>query len=341
MLVSSRTKTRMGSITNQKLSIVEFFKEKGFNEESINKMLRRCNRLESAGVEAANENWDYLESIGIQKRKLPYVVSKCPKILTLSLNQKLVPTVQCLATFGSKPGDVASAITKFPNILSHSVEEKLCPLLAFFQALGISDKQLGKMLLLNPRLISYSIETKLTQITDFLASIGLDKDGWIGKILVKNPFLVGYSVQKRLQPTIEFFKAIGLDELNLQRVVCNFPEVFCRDVDKVLKPNLAFLKGCGFDDKQIATLVAGYPPVLIKSVKKSLEPKIRFLVEHMGREISEVADYPEFFRHGTKKCLEYRQKLLKQKNINCSLSEMLKCNQKKFMVKYGLISGFS
>ncbi|KAG6495367.1 hypothetical protein ZIOFF_043170 [Zingiber officinale] len=218
-------------------------------------MLRRCNRLENIERERASENWSYLESIGIQKRKLPYGLSRS------------------------------------------------CPLLAFFQALGISEKQLGKMLLLNPRLISYS-ELKLTQITDFLTIIGLNKEWLITKTLAKNPFLLGYSVEKRLWPTTEFLKWIGLDELSLQRVVCYFPEVFCRDVDRVLRPNLAFLKRCGFDNKQIANFVAGYPPALIKSVSKSLEPKMRFLVEEMGRDISEIANYLEFFRHGKNKSLE-------------------------------------
>ncbi|CAD5189258.1 unnamed protein product [Musa acuminata subsp. malaccensis] len=221
----------MERMTDQKHSIVEFFKEKGFDDESINRLMRRCNRLESTGRGRATESWDYLGSIGIQKRRLLYVVSKCPKILTMGLNQKLVTTVRCLATLGSKPGEVTSAITKFPHIVSCSVEEKLCPLLAFFHMLGISDKQLGKMLLLNPRLISCSVETKLTQITDFLASIGLNKEGLIV--------------------------------------------------------------------------------------------------------------YPEFFRHGEKKSLEFRHKLLKQKNVHCSLSEMLSCNRKMFIAKYGLAAGFS
>ncbi|CAL9127544.1 unnamed protein product [Musa textilis] len=138
-------------MTDQKHSIVEFFEEKGFDDESMNRMMRRCNRLESTGRGRASESWDYLGSIEIQKRRLPYDVSKCLKILTLGLNQKLVPTVRCLAILGSKPGEVV----KFPHIFSHTLEEKLCPLLlAFFRMLGTSEKQLGEILLLNPRLIS-------------------------------------------------------------------------------------------------------------------------------------------------------------------------------------------
>jgi mTERF domain-containing protein len=69
-----------------------------------------------------------------------------------------------------------------------------------------------------------------------------------------------------------------------------------------------------------------------------LEPRIKFLVEEMGRDMGEVVDYPQFFRHGLKRSLEYRHKVLKQNNSSCSLSEMLDCNQKKFAMKFGLIA---
>ncbi|KVH98345.1 Mitochodrial transcription termination factor-related protein, partial [Cynara cardunculus var. scolymus] len=321
-------------------SILWFFKHKGFDEKGINEIFRKCKRLECVQKENLSANWDYLKSIGIHERKLPSIVTKCPRIMTLDLNEKLVPMVQCLATLGTKPDEVASAITKFPHILTHSVEEKLCPLLGFFESLGVSGTQLGKMILHNPRIISYSIDTKLSGVVDFLASIGLTKEGMIGKILVKNPSIMGYNVEKRLRPTTEFLLSLGITKPDLQKVAVNFPEVLCRDVDRILRPNLDYLKTRGFDSQQIATLVARYPPILIKSVKNSLEPRIRFLVEVMDRRIEEAAAYPEFFQHGLKKRLEKREKLLKQRNISCSLSEMLDCNHKKFLSRFDLVEKF-
>ncbi|XVE93027.1 hypothetical protein REPUB_Repub01dG0154600 [Reevesia pubescens] len=288
--------------------IMWFLRDKGFDDKS-NEMFKKCKRLQGVQKERASENWSYLKSIGIQERKLPSVVSRCPKILALGLNERLVPMVECLATLGTKCHEVASAIARFPHIVSHSVEEKLCPLLAFFQALGVPEKQLGKMIILNPRLISYSIESKLTEIVDFLATLGLTREGMIGKVLAKYPFIMGYSVDKRLCPTSEFLKSVGLSETNLQTVAMNFPEVLCRDMSK--------------------------------SIKNSLEPRIRFLVEVMGRQIDEVANYPDFFRHGLKKRLELRHRLLKEKDVSCSLSDMLDCNQKKFLLKFGLFKGFA
>lgn len=318
--------------------IMWFFKDKGFDDKRIHEMLKKCKRLEDISREKASENWNYLTSIGIKERKLPPVVGKCPKILTLDLHEKLVPMVECLATLTTKRTEVASAITRFPNILSHNIEEKLCPLLAFFETLGVPDKQLGKMILSNPRIISYSIDTKLLEIVEFLASLGISREGMVSKVLVKYPFILGYSVDKRLRPTAEFFRSVvGLTEMDLQRVVMNFPEVLCRDANKSLKPNLTYLNSCGFDYRQVAALVTGYPLVLIKSINNSLEPRIKFLVNVMERQIGEIADYPEFFKHGLKKRLESRHKILTQKGKICSLSEMLDCNQKKFASKFVLV----
>lgn len=171
--------------TGNNSSIMWFFKDKGFDDKSINAMLKKCKRLEDVQREKADENWAYLTSIGILERKLPNVVARCPKILSLGLDEKLIPMVQFLGTLlGTKPNDIATAVTKFPQILAHSVEEKLCPLLAFFESLGIHENQLGKMLMFNPRIISYSIESKLAQIVEFLSSLGLSNEV-IGKVLVK------------------------------------------------------------------------------------------------------------------------------------------------------------
>ncbi|ONK81869.1 uncharacterized protein A4U43_C01F33700 [Asparagus officinalis] len=326
----------METTTNShKAQVIGFLKQKGFVDDQIHDIFKRCNKLETIERASIDGNWNYLTSIGIQERKLPRVISKCPKILTLSLDNKLIPTVNCLLTLGSKPSEVSSAIVKFPNVLSHSVEDKLCPLLAFFQSLGIQDKQVGKLLLLNPRLISYSIESKFSKIVEFLESLGLDQSEMIGKILLKHPFIMGYSVERRLKPTVEFLKSIGLNEIDVKKVAMNFPEVLCRDVEKILRPNSNFLKRCGFNKGQLAMIVTGYPLVLIKSVKNCLEPRIKFLVQIMGRDIGEITEYPEFFRHGLKKNLEFRYKLLKEKNASCSLVEMLDCNKRKFFLKYG------
>lgn len=316
-------------------SILWFFKDKGFDDKSIHDMFKRCKRLENLQREKASENWDYLGNLGIQERKLPSVIIKCPKILTFNVDATIEPMVQCLKTLATKPDEVATAIIKFPYIFSHSAEGKLCPLLGFLEALGIPEKQIGKMVLLNPRMLSYSIEPKLTKLVEFFAKLGVKEGGMIAKILVKNPFIMGYNVEKRLQPTADFLKKVGLTEPDLQKVAVNYPEVLCRDVNKVLKPNSDFLRSHGFDDRQIATVVSGYPPVLIKSIKNSLEPKIKFLVEVMGRRIQDVVDYPDFFRHGLKKSLELRQRILSQRNEDFSLNEMLYYNRKKFCLKYG------
>ncbi|KAH0449556.1 hypothetical protein IEQ34_020248 [Dendrobium chrysotoxum] len=271
-------------------------------------MFRRCKYLECVERDKACEVWDYLRTLGIQERKVLNVISMCPKVLTLNLNEKLLPVVQCLSTLGTK------------------------------SAIGISEKQMGKLLLVNPWLINCSIDKKYAEMIDFLSSMGLNGEGAIGKILVKNSWIMGYSAEKRLRPTTDVLKSIGLNMIDIQKVVVNFPKVLCRNVEKILKPNLEFLKQSGFNNEQIRLFVMGYPIILIKNVRHSLQPRIKFLVAEMGREIGEVTDNPEFFRHGLMKSLEPRQRLLKLKKIECSLSEMLECKHKKFLLKFELMA---
>ncbi|MED6181954.1 hypothetical protein PIB30_024284 [Stylosanthes scabra] len=47
----------------------------------------------------------------------PTLFQNAPKILTLGLNEKIVPMVECLRTLGTEPHEVTSAITKFAHIL--------------------------------------------------------------------------------------------------------------------------------------------------------------------------------------------------------------------------------
>ncbi|KAL1556907.1 putative Pentatricopeptide repeat superfamily protein [Salvia divinorum] len=192
------------------------------------------------------------------------------------------------------------------------------------------------MILLNPRIIRYSIESKLSQMVEFLADLGLYKEWMIGKVLVKHLFIMGYNVEKRLRPTCEFLRSLGLTGSQLQSAAINFPEILCWDVDKTLRSNVLYLESRGFRPSQIAAVVGGYPPVLIKSARNSLGPRIKFLEQVMGRQINEVVDYPKFFRHGLKGKLASRKKLLTRKGVECSLTEMLECNHKKFLLKFGM-----
>ena len=47
-----------------------FFRDEGFDGRNIDEMFEKCRRLEAMQDERASQNWEYLERIGIQKRKL-------------------------------------------------------------------------------------------------------------------------------------------------------------------------------------------------------------------------------------------------------------------------------
>lgn len=310
-----------------------FLKSKGLSDIAISKMMHRCVRLQSPSAhDKLPSNWAFLEHhIHIPARKLPSVVSRCPQLLVLGLHEKLRPMVDCLSGLGAPKVELADAIARFPNLLVHSVEEKLCPLLAFLQGVGVPENRLAKVLLACPRLISYSVEAKLEATVRFLHGIGVKRGEEMGKLLTQWPHIFGYNVDRRLRPTVEYLKKVGLPDEEIARIATKFPHILCRDAKRAFEANLEFLRSLGFDSKQTAALVCGYPPILISSIKNSLQPKIDFLLQGMGRKSEELVAYPAFFGHSLSRKIQPRYKKLQQKGIQCSLENMLSCNQTKFL----------
>ncbi|RZC45820.1 hypothetical protein C5167_038776 [Papaver somniferum] len=157
--------------------------------------------------------------------------------------------------------------------------------------LGTKPREVSSAITRFPHILSHNVEEKLCPLLGFFEALGVPEKQ-LGKLLLQNPRLVSYSIDTKLTHIVEFLASLGLSKEE-------------GTIGKVMKS--------GFGDRQIASLVSGYPPVLIKSVPNSLEPRIRFLLEVMKRQIEEVVEYPDFFKHGLKKKLEVRQKLLKQR----------------------------
>lgn len=309
-----------------------FLREKGVAEVSIKKMMERCNGLGREGVERKLQpNWAFLEQhIGIPKRKLPSIVSRCPQILVLGLHEKLRPMADCLGGLGAKKVDLAAAILRFPNLFIYSVEEKLCPLLGFLQGAGVPESRLAKVFLSCPRLLSYSIDAKLEPTVNFLLKLGVKRGDEMGKLLTRWPHIFGYSIERRLQPTVSYLERMGLKKEDICRLAVRFPHILCRDAEKTYQPNVNFLQDLGFSTRQISSVISGYPPVLLASVKNSLQPKMDFLLKGMGRSMDDAVAYPAFFAHSLSRKIEPRFRKLQRDGIQCSLEGMLSCNQKKF-----------
>lgn len=97
---------------------------------------------------------------------------------------------------------------------------------------------------------------------------------------------------------------------------------------------MRYLIEIGLSRKDVGFMVRRFSPLLGYSIDEVLRPKLEFLVNTMGRPVSEVVDYPRYFSYSLEKRIKPRFWVLKSRNIDISLKEMLGKNDDEFAVEY-------
>lgn len=94
----------------------------------------------------------------------------------------------------------------------------------------------------------------------------------------------------------------------------------------------------GLSKRDVCSMVVKFSPLLGYSVDVVLRPKLEFLSRTMQKPLKEVVEYPRYFSYSLDKKIKYRFLILKSRNIECSLKDMLATNDDKFAEQYDLVA---
>ena len=76
--------------------IVFFFREMGFDKETVGKILCRSPEIFASNMESTlKKKIDFLVDFGVSKHHLPRIIRKYPEILLLDTNHTLLPRYDC------------------------------------------------------------------------------------------------------------------------------------------------------------------------------------------------------------------------------------------------------
>lgn len=95
-----------------------------------------------------------------------------------------------------------------------------------------------------------------------------------------------------------------------------------------------YLRKTGFSKRDIAFMIRRFSPLLGYSVEEVLRPKLEFLVKTMEKPVKEVVDYPRYFSYSLEKKIKPRFWVLKVRNVDCSLKDMLAKNDEEFAAEF-------
>lgn len=90
----------------------------------------------------------------------------------------------------------------------------------------------------------------------------------------------------------------------------------------------------GLSKKDIGFMVRRFSPLLGYNIEEVLRPKLEFLVYTMKRPVRDVVEYPRYFSYSLEKKIKPRYWVLKGRNIEFTLKEMLGKNDEEFAADY-------
>ncbi|GAB2268614.1 hypothetical protein Dimus_003569 [Dionaea muscipula] len=310
---------------------------------------------------------DFLEEIGVPRQHLGNILMLYPAILLLDIEKDIKPGIEAFHKVDIFGQNIGRMVYKYPWILSSSIQENFVevvsslesnkvPKVSIFRAIkslplllgcskgkfrpmmmqmhkfGVKGGKLGKVIANSPQLLLRKPQEFL-KVVAFVQNLGFDEIS-VGQILLRCPEIFCASIDNTLQRKVDFLTVIGISKHQLPRVVKKFPELLVLDVDTSVPARLNYLMSIGFSRKDIRTMVSRFSPLLGYSIEEVLKPKLEFMVNTMERPLSDVVDYPRYFSYSLEKRIKPRFFVLKSRNINCSLKDMLGKNDEEFATEY-------
>lgn len=97
---------------------------------------------------------------------------------------------------------------------------------------------------------------------------------------------------------------------------------------------IKYLMEMGLSKRDIAFMVRRFSPLLGYSIDEVFRPKLAFLLNTMEKSLQDVVAYPRYFSYSLEKKIKPRFWVLKGRNIECSLEEMLGKNDDEFATEF-------
>ncbi|TQE12515.1 hypothetical protein C1H46_001906 [Malus baccata] len=309
---------------------------------------------------------EYLENIGVPRECMRNIFLLFPPVIFCNI--KVIKTrVLAFKEVGVEEKDVGKMLIKYPWIISTSIQENFKKVSSFFESekvpkmsvgrairswphilgcstsmltlmveeigeLGIRNKKLGQVISKSPQLLIRKPQEFL-QVVSFVEDLGFDKET-VGSILGRCPEIFAASIAKTLNRKLEFLANIGVSKPHLPRVIKKYPELLVADTDRTLLPRMNYLMKKGLSRRDIAFMVRKFSPLLGYSIEEVLSPKLEFLINTMEKPVTDLVGYPRYFSYSLEKRIKPRYWVLKGRNIECSLREMLAKNDEEFAEVY-------
>eukprot|EP00803_Ostreobium_quekettii_P008577 evm.model.scf_15EXC.10 EVM.evm.TU.scf_15EXC.10 scf_15EXC:211924-213192(-) len=261
---------------------IALLEQEGCSMEVIRGIIGREPVAASMSTESLRAKMGFLCGLGVPREKLPGILSACPKVLALSMEKNLKPTIDWLSKNGLRKSDISAVLQRFPRMLTYSTDNNLNPTVTWLVSMGVRGDALVTVLRRFPQLLGCSVDNKLKPAAEWLASAGLT-GGVLASVIRKCPGELGCSLEK-LTANHEYLSGIGIKGDELVKIYRTQPTILTLALKgPLMQQKIKFIEQImGMIPRDVITK---HPPIIGYSLEKRLRPRFLFLA-HIGHPVS-------------------------------------------------------
>ncbi|KAI3676602.1 hypothetical protein L1987_86213 [Smallanthus sonchifolius] len=309
--------------------IVWCLEKNGVKREWMGYIVSRCPELLTFSMEELKTRMDFYFDMGMNEKDFGTTVFDFPKVLGFYSLEEMKQKVAYLKEFGLGNEDVGRLLAFRPQLMGCSIEERWKPLVKYLYYLGISRDGMRRILTVKPMVFCFDLEANIVQKVQFFRDIGVQEKG-IASMLVRFPALLTYSLHKKIRPVVIFLLTkAGVSQTDIGKVIGLCPELLGCSISKKLDPNVKYFLSLGIDLKTLGQMIADFPMLLRYNID-ILRPKYRYLRRTMVRPLNDLVDFPRFFSYSLEDRIIPRHKILMDNRVNFKLRYMLSSTDDEF-----------
>ncbi|KAG1368500.1 Transcription termination factor MTERF2, chloroplastic [Cocos nucifera] len=297
-------------------------------------------------LDTLDEIVNYLETNGVRRDWLGFVVTRCPQVLALSM-EELECRVKFYLDMGMNENDFGTMVFDYPRVLGFYSMEDMNSKVQYLKEFGLSTEDVGRLLAFKPQLMGCSIEERWKPLVKYLYYLGVRRDGMRRMLMIK-PMIFCVDLETTIAPKVRFLQDIGIKSEAIGGVLVKFPPILTYSLYKKIRPVVIFLMTkAGVTQKDIGKVIALDPQLVGCHIIQKLEINVKYFLS-LGVRLQllgeMIADFPmllrynldvlrpkyRFFSYSLDGRIVPRHKILVENRINFKLRYMLAVSDEEF-----------
>ncbi|KAI3446113.1 hypothetical protein Pfo_002778 [Paulownia fortunei] len=309
--------------------IIEYLEGNGVRRDWMGYVVSRCPEILSFSMEEMRSRTEFYLTMGMDKTDFGTMLFDCPKVLGYLSMEEMNRKVAYLKEFGLNNEDVGRLLAFKPQLMACSIEDRWKPLVKYFYYLGISKDGMRRILTMKPMVFCVDLENTIVPKVQFLRDIGVQEDA-IGSVLARFPSLLTYSLYKKIRPVVIFLLTkAGVSQQDIGKVVALGPELLGCSIANKLDYNVKYFLSLGITLPVLGEMISDFPMLLRYNIDV-LRPKYRYLRRMMIRPLQDIIEFPRFFSYSLEERIIPRHKIMVENRINFKLRYMLASTDEEF-----------